>query len=167
MPGSVPVSRGELSEDDPQFKGEPDEGRFPAVRDVVAVADGELVELGSVAVKAVYTPGHTRGGVTWTWESCAMNTCYDVVYADSMSAVSNDKFRFGTSGAANDLTETAGIIGDLDCDIMLSPHPFFFGMYDKLEQRDEGNPFVNNVACLLYAESSLQWLERRLEAERD
>ena len=50
----------------------------------------------------------------------------------------------------------------LDCDILLSPHPFFFGMQDKLEKRDEGNPFVNNVACMIYAESALDWLEQRL-----
>lgn len=164
--GSVPLSRGELAADDPQYKGEPDEGRFPAARRVVAVADGERVKVGSVEVMAVYTPGHTKGSVTWTWQSCALNTCYNVVYADSMSAVSNDQFRFGTSGAAAALTNSASIIGDLDCDILLSPHPFFFGMYSKLERRDEGNPFVNSVACLMYAESSLQWLERRLAAER-
>lgn len=164
--GSVPLTRGELLEDDPQYMGEPDEGRFPAVRDVVAVPDGDFVTVGSVGVRAVYTPGHTQGGVTWTWQSCAMNTCYDVVYADSMSAVSADGFRFSTSGAAAALTETADIIANLDCDILLSPHPFFFGMYDKLELRDEGNPFVNNVACMMYAETALGWLERRLEAER-
>ena len=53
-----------------------------------------------------------------------------------------------------------------DCDILLSPHPFFFGMQDKLAKRDEGNPFVNNVACMIYAESMLLWLEQRLESER-
>jgi len=164
--GSIPLALGELLEDDPQYLGEPDGGRFPSVSNVVAVPDGGLVSVGTVDFKAVYTPGHTTGSVTWTWESCAMNTCYDVVYADSMSAVSSQDFRFSTSGAAAALTESADIIANLDCDILLSPHPFFFGMYDKLERRDEGNPFVNNVACMMYAESSLGWLERRLEAER-
>ena len=163
--GSVPLTRGELLEDDPQYMGEPDEGRFPAVRNVVVVPDGDSVTVGSVGVRAVYTPGHTQGSVTWTWQSCAMNTCYNVVYADSMSAVSADGFHFSTSGAAAALTETADIIANLDCDILLSPHPFFFGMYDKLELRDKGNPFVNNVACMMYAETALGWLERRLEAE--
>ena len=45
--------------------------------------------------------------------------------------------------------------------------PFAFNdrIVDKLERRDEGNPFVNNVACMMYAETALGWLERRLEAE--
>jgi hypothetical protein len=39
-------------------------------------------------------------------------------------------------------------------------------MYDKLERIDEGNPFVNNLACVFYAEEMLGWLEQRLEAEK-
>lgn len=163
--GREPLARGTLSEDDPQYQADPDEGRFPAVRSVVAVADGEMITVGSVGVTAVYTPGHTAGGMTWTWQSCALNTCYDIVYADSMSAVSSEEFRFSTSGAAEVLTRTAAVIGDLDCDILLSPHPFFFGMHDKLENRDKGNPFVNNVACRIYAENALGWLQRRLDSE--
>jgi len=165
-PGVAPLKRGALEESDPQYVADSDKGSFPAIRRVAAVADGELVSVGSVDVKAVYTPGHTPGSVTWTWQSCAMNTCYDVVYADSMSAVSADGFLFGESGVADDLVRSAEIIADLDCDIFLSPHPFFFGMYDKLERLDQGNPFVNELGCRLYAQSSMNWLERRLEAER-
>ncbi len=160
------LSTGVLAEDDPQYVAGSGEKSFPASRGVVAIGDGEQVSVGSVDVKAVYTPGHTPGGMTWTWQSCAMNTCYDVVYADSMSAVSAQGFEYGVSGAAEDIIASAGVIGDLDCNIFLSPHPFFFGMYDKLEKRDEGNPFVNNVGCLIYADSALGWLEQRLEAEK-
>lgn len=163
--GREALVAGHLGQDDPQYVADLEQGKFPSVRDVVAVGDSEVVTVGSVDVKAVYTPGHAPGGTTWTWQSCALNVCYDVVYADSMSAVSAEGFRFTDSGVADKLVASAGVIADLDCDIMLSPHPFFFGMQDKLERIDEGNPFVNNVACLLYADSSLQWLERRLEAE--
>ena len=166
LPGREPLTAGRLTEDDPQFIAESDQGSFPAVQDVVAVGDGEVVTIGSVDVKAVYTPGHTPGSTTWTWQSCALNTCYDVVYADSMSAVSVEGFKFTSSGVADKLVASAGKIADLDCDILLSPHPFFFGMHDKLERLDQGNPFVNNVGCLLYADSSLDWLEQRLQAER-
>lgn len=166
LPGRETLSAGRLSEGDPQYIADSEQGSFPAVRDVVAVGDGEVVTIGSVDVKAVYTPGHTPGGTTWTWQSCALNACYDVVYADSMSAVSAEGFEFTSNGVANELVASAGKIADLDCDILLSPHPFFFGMQDKLERLDKGNPFVNNVGCLIYADSSLEWLERRLEAER-
>ena len=163
--GAPVLTTGRLAEDDPQYVAGSDSGSFPAVDNVMAVGDGEFVSVGGVDVQAVYTPGHTSGSVTWTWESCALGTCYDVVYADSMSAVSAQDFSFAESGAADQIIESAGIIGDLDCDILLSPHPFFFGMYDKLERRDDGNPFVNSFACTFYAESSLDWLEQRLKAE--
>lgn len=164
--GEGPLLKGALAENDPQYVADSEQGSFPPVRRVIAIGDGEIVTVGSVDVRAVHTPGHTPGSTTWTWQSCALNTCYDVVYADSMSAVSAEGFKFSSSGAADTLIASAGIIADLDCDILLSPHPFFFGMYDKLERRDQGNPFVSNLGCLLYADSSLDWLERRLEAER-
>ena len=104
--------------------------------------------------------------MTWTWESCALGECYDVVYADSLSSVSAPGFRFSEGPAANQIIESAGAISELDCDVLISPHPFFFGLHDKLEKRDEGNPFINNVACMMYAESALSWLQQRLEAER-
>lgn len=161
-----PLTTGRLVEDDPQYVADSDEGSFPPVRQVVAVDDGEVVTVGSIDVRAVHTPGHTRGSTTWTWQSCALNTCYDVVYADSLTAVSAQGFKFTSSGVGDEIAASAGKVGDLDCDILLTPHPFFFGMNEKLERIDQGNPFVNNVGCLLYAESSLQWLEQRLQAER-
>jgi len=123
------------------------------------------VSIGSVDIFSVLTPGHTPGGVTWTWQSCVLDTCYDIVYADSLSAVSAEGFEFGDGTAATDLRTSGEIIASLDCDIFLSPHTFFFGMQEKLERRDQGNPFINNVACMMYAESSLARLEERLRAE--
>ena len=163
--GAETLSSGRLSEGDPQYIAESDAGTFPAIESITAVGDGEFVSVGSTNVRAVYTPGHTMGSVTWTWESCAMSTCYNVFYADSLTAVSAQGFSFGTSGAADRMIESAGTIANLDCDILLSPHPFFFGMHDKLERRDDGNPFVNNLGCTFYAETALDWLEQRLKAE--
>jgi metallo-beta-lactamase class B len=163
--GEKTLSSGELQDDDPQFLNGLENSAFPAIRNVVAVGDGDIVTIGGVDVKAVYTPGHTPGGMTWTWESCALGTCYDIVYADSLTAVSAEGYRFSDGPAANQLIESAGAISEVYCDILLSPHPFFFGMQAKLEKRDGGNPFVNNVACMIYAESALDWLEQRLRSE--
>ncbi len=163
--GAKALRSGELQSDDPQFLHGPDNTSYAAIKNVIAIADRDIVTIGNVDVTAVYTPGHTPGGVSWSWESCALGTCYDVVYADSLTAVSAVGYRFSAGPAANQLIESAGTIAELDCDILLSPHPFFFGMQDKLERREEGNPFVNNVACMFYAESSLDWLEQRLKSE--
>ena len=156
--GVATLTTGRLQPEDPQFRDDPKAGSFPAVKDVIGIGDGAVVSVGEIEFTAVHTPGHTPGGVTWTWESCALGTCYHVVYADSLTSVSRPGFSFAESGAAAQITESAGRIADLECDILLSPHPFFFGMYDKLERRDEGNPFVNSLACVFYAEEALGWL---------
>jgi len=164
--GAKVLESGSLQDDDPQFLYGPENTSFPASKNVTAIANGERVTVGDVFVEAVHTPGHTPGGISWTWESCALGVCYDIVYADSLTAVSATGYRFSDGPAANQLIESAGAISELDCDILLSPHPFFFGMKEKLEKRDEGNPFINNVACMIYAETALDWLEQRLESER-
>jgi len=160
------LKSGQLPNNDPQFLYGLENTRFPAISNVVALADREAVTIGGVEVSAIYTPGHAPGGTSWTWESCALGTCFDVVYADSLTAVSAEGYRFTDGPAANQIIESADALSKLDCDILISPHPFFFGMQDKLEKRDGGNPFVNNVACMIYAESMLHWLEQRLESER-
>ncbi len=162
--GMAILESGRLQPDDPQFVSA-DIDSFPPVSNVRALGDGESITIGELTITAVHTPGHTPGGVTWTWESCALGTCYNVVYADSMTAVSAPGFSFGASGAATTMVESAGKVADLECDILLSPHPFFFGMHDKLERMDDGNPFINGFACSFYAETALDWLEQRLQAE--
>ena len=156
---------GELQSDDPQYGYGPENTSFASIKNVVVLEDRETVTIDGVDMTAVYTPGHTPGSVSWSWESCALGSCYDIVYADSLTAVSAEGYRFSAGPAANQIVESAGAIAELDCDILVSPHPFFFGMQDKLEKRDEGNPFVNIVACMIYAESALDWLEQRLQAE--
>lgn len=159
------LATGALQEGDPQYMNAFMPVSFPAVLDVTVVGDVEVVSIGDVDIFSVLTPGHTPGGVTWTWQTCVLDTCYDIVYADSLSAVSAEGFKFSDGPAAIDLRTSAEIISSLDCDIFLSPHTFLFGMHEKLERRDAGNPFVNNVGCMMYAESSLARLEERLHAE--
>jgi metallo-beta-lactamase class B len=163
--GRLVLESGELQADDPQYMKRATDSGVTTVSNVVAIGDREMVTVGGLDVMAVHTPGHTPGGTSWSWESCALETCYDVVYADSLTAVSAHGFRFSDGPAANQLIESAGALSRLDCDILLSPHPFFFGMQDKLEKIDDGNPFINNVACMIYAESALDWLQQRLASE--
>tara|TARA_R110000782_G_scaffold106922_3_gene195270 strand:+ start:660 stop:1562 length:903 start_codon:yes stop_codon:yes gene_type:complete len=163
--GAKSLGTGKLQPDDPQFSENIANG-FAAIANVVSVLDGDVLNFDGVTVEAVYTPGHTPGGMTWTWESCALETCYQVVYADSLTAVSAEGYLFAAGPAANQIIDSADRISLLDCDILLSPHPFFFGMQDKLKDRGDGNPFVNNVACAIYADVVLDWLQQRLNAER-
>lgn len=163
--GATVLRSGEVQENDPQFLMGPEHNNFPAVKNVIDVADTEVLQLGGVDITALYTPGHTPGGVSWTWESCVLGTCYQIVYADSMTSVSAQGYKFSDGPAADQLRESMARVAAIDCDILLSPHPFFFAMQEKFKRIDDGNPFVNNIACTLYAENMLDWLQQRLDAE--
>ena len=160
------LNAGNVLNDDPLFGMPSEYTQFPAVTGTSIIPDGESLTLGDLQVKAIYTPGHTPGGVTWSWSSCEHGRCLSVVYADSISAVSAPDFVL-----ADDRPNDAGTllrgsierIAALDCDIFLAPHPFQFQMHEKLN--DSGvDPFLDVQGCREYANNALLKLGRRLAA---
>lgn len=157
---------GKPTADDPQFTIA-DNG-FPPVAGVRVIRDGETLAVGDLRVTAHFTPGHTPGGTTWTWESCEGARCVDVVYADSLNAVSADEFRFSdTPSLADSFRQTITTVANLPCDVLLSPHPGFFDMQGKLKRKDAGEPdaFIAPNDCRAYAEGARARLEKRLSDE--
>jgi metallo-beta-lactamase class B len=163
---ALALKKGAPTEDDPQFAFGPAHNGFPAIPKVRVVADGETLRVGDLAITARFTPGHTPGGTSWTWRSCEGKRCLDVVYADSLNAVSAPGFRFTGSKT---LDSSIARVEAFSCDVLLSPHPDFFGMEAKLQMRlqaPKDNPFIDSQACKAYAGAAKQRLERRLEDER-
>jgi len=161
---------GNPTSDDPQFTIA--NNGFARVQDVRVIRDGETLEVGGTRITAHFTPGHTPGGTTWSWRACEVSRCVDVVYADSLNPVSADEFRFSGSASAPSILETyarsIGTVENLPCDILLSPHPGFFGMQAKLARRSAGevNAFIDSGACRVYAGNARTALERRIATER-
>ena len=129
--------------------------------------------VGSLAVTAHFTPGHTPGATTWSWRSCADGRCVDIVYADSMSPVSDDGFRFTGDGTRPSLVEvfrrSFARVEQLPCDILLAPHPEFVGLAAKrarLEEKPAVNPFIDATACRTFAASARKRLDQRIATER-
>lgn len=160
--GAEALRRGGLLPADPQFGFGPERTAFPPVPGAKAIGDRQTVSLGGVKLRGIYTPGHTPGGMSWTWRSCEGERCLDIVYADSLSPVSAPGFRF-SDGAADDIRTSADTIAGADCDIMLAPHPFLFDMQARAKRGEEA--FIDDEACRRYAEDSLARLERRLQTE--
>ena len=159
---------GKPTPDDPQF-AIADNG-FPGVQGVRVIRDGETLAVGSVQITAHFTPGHTPGGTSWTWRSCEGSRCVDVVYADSLNPVSADDFRFtaSTPPIVGGYERSIRTVEELPCDILLSPHPGFFGMQEKLSRQAAGETdvFVNPNACRTYAGAARTRLEQRIAQER-
>ncbi|MCC6989372.1 MAG: subclass B3 metallo-beta-lactamase [Acidobacteria bacterium] len=162
--------------DDPQAPPQPPPGvdYFPAVENVRGVKDGEVVKVGALAVTAHHVPGHTPGATTWTWQSCEGTKCLNMVYADSISTVSNEGFRFTGDGTRPSLVPSfrASInkFAALPCDIMVSTHPVASNMDEKLKGRaamkpGDPDPFIEPGACKALAATSMKALEDRVKAE--
>lgn len=157
---------GMVGNDDPQV-GFGEEMRFPRVSRVKELKDGEAIRLGGVAVFARHTPGHTPGGVTWTWKSCEGKRCLDVVYADSLNAVSAPGFRFhGDEARLAVFRRTFDRVAALPCDILLAAHPNNARLFERLAGR-ASNPdaLVDTGACKRYVDEARARLDKRLGEE--
>ena len=169
-PGSEALQTGAPTPQDPQSGVKPP--LFPVVNNLRVVKDGEIVQVASVQLTAHLTPGHTPGSTSWSWRSCEGERCLNVVYADSLNAVSSDEFRFSGNGNRPSIVEefrrSIGKIESLPCDIILSVHPGFTGMAQKLKIRSTGgtpDPFVDPEGCPSYAADMRRRLDARVAEE--
>lgn len=137
---------------------------FPPVLVDSEVVDGERVRVGALTFVARATPGHTRGGTTWTWRACeSPGPCVDVVYADSLSAVSADGYRFVDHPAwVAQLRSSIDAIAALPCDVLITPHPGASALFDRLAAQA---PLRDRGGCARYANAARERLERRLRDE--
>ncbi len=163
--------------EDPQFEANTSQN-FPGfTAGVRVVKDGEVTRLGSTAITAHYTPGHTPGATTWTWQSCEGARCLNMVYVDSLTAVANDTFRFtggnGRPSIVDSFRASLTKVAALPCDVLISTHPSATGMDDKVARRTKaklapgapGDPFVDSGACKALAKVSMKGLDDRVALE--
>jgi metallo-beta-lactamase class B len=165
--GAQSLRAGHVSADDPQASDTAN-AAFPAVERVREIADGEVLKLGNVAVTAHFTPGHTPGGVSWTWKSCEGGRCLDMVYADSLNAVATGNYRFAP-GHVSRFRQSIQTVRALPCDILFSVHPEQADDITKLNrlaaQRDP-NPMIDPTACAALANTFDAKLDKRIADEQ-
>lgn len=146
--------------------GDPQAGMhppFPAAPVGRVIKDGETVRLGNLVLTAIATPGHTPGALSWHWGSCDGGVCRRIVYADSLSAISSDNYRF------NDHPEyveafRSGLrrLATTECDILVTPHPSASQLRDRFTGK---SPLFNPEGCRNYAASIEKRLNDRLAKE--
>jgi metallo-beta-lactamase class B len=143
------------------------------VKNVETIADRTTLRIGSLAITAHFTPGHTPGATTWSWRSCEGTRCVDIVYADGLTPVSDDGFRFTGDGKRPSIVDTfrrsISRVEALPCAVILAPHPEFIALARKLarlKERPDVNPFMEENACPAYAATARKRLEQRIADER-
>ena len=155
------VRTGILHPDDPQSGTHDQMATFGNTFESLVDAGDPLTLVGS-EFTPVWTPGHSPGALSWTWESCENGACVTIVYADSLSAVSADGYRFSDHlEYVQAFRESIDRLAQLDCDILLTPHPSGSGMRDKLVAGD----LTSGTNCAAYAADRLERLEARLAQE--
>lgn len=170
--GARALAQGEPTSDDPQYAFGRRANAFPRVENLRVVADGETLTVGSLAITAHLTPGHTPGAVTWSWRSCEGARCADIVYVDSLNPVSAPGFRFtGDASRASQIPafrRSLERVAALPCDIVIAVHPAAADLDGKLARRaanPERDPFIDPDGCRTYAAGLLKRLDARVAEE--
>jgi metallo-beta-lactamase class B len=109
--------------------------------------------LGDVTVKAIATPGHTAGSMSWAWRSCKGGKCADIVFGASLNPVGPESYRFSDPAhrpVIAQLRTSFRTMRALPCDILITSHPEQSGGDTKFKGLKSGvtpNPFIDPGAC--------------------
>jgi metallo-beta-lactamase class B len=168
------MKAGGVGTDDPQHGVI--RGIAPVSR-VETLHDGEAFHVGPLEFTAHVTPGHTPGGTSWSWKSCEANRCLNIVYADSLTAVSADNFRFTDHlQLVRGFERSYAFLRSAPCDILLTTHPDASNLWDRLAARERSahvgtaspspDPMIDPAACRNLADNAASQLNKRLAAEK-
>jgi metallo-beta-lactamase class B len=160
---------GKVDRTDPQF------GHllpYPGASNVEALGARKSVDLGSLHLNVIHTPGHAPGGTSWTWQSCEDQRCLNVVYGDSLNAVADESFKYSGDErypkAKADLLNSIAAIDAAPCDILIAVHPELTPWWPAVDEHGKVDraQLVDSTACKRYAAGARERFDKRLENER-
>jgi metallo-beta-lactamase class B len=160
---------GKVERNDPQYEIIK---AFPAVSNVEALGARKSVSVGKLQLQVIHTPGHTPGGTSWSWKSCEGNRCLNVVYGDSLNAVSDESFKYSGDerypNARADMTSSIAALAAAPCDVLVAAHPELTSLRSIFDEHGKGDrtKVVDSSACKQYAAAAKGRLDKRLEAEK-
>jgi len=120
--------------------------RFPAVAVDRIVRDGEAVRLGTVAITATLTPGHTPGCTTWSMPVSEGGRTLRVVFPCSVTVAGNVlKGNRAYPGIVADYRKSFARLAAMPADVVLPMHPEIADVLGR-EARGGGAAFIDGGA---------------------
>lgn len=163
---AIPVlESGQPDRSDPQYPGL---APMAPIANTRAVRDGETIRLGPLAVTARATPGHTKGGMSWTWQATEGGRTVNVVFADSLFGIAADGQSFSHNPlypqARADLERSMAAIEALPCDVLIAAHPEFGGLWERKDRQTAlgDAAFIDTGACRRYVATAREVLAETL-----
>jgi metallo-beta-lactamase class B len=159
-PAEKVLDTGVASVDDPQAGMHKP---FRAANVGRVIDDGGDVRLGNIRLFAMTTPGHTPGALSWRWDDCDGGVCRTIVYADSLSPISRDDYKFSDHPAyLAAYRASLAKIAASPCDILLTPHPSASDMKERMIGKEK---LFDSNGCKAYAAGLTKRLDDRLAKE--
>jgi metallo-beta-lactamase class B len=136
---------------------------FPPVQVQRFIMDGETVELGGMRFTAHFTPAHTPGSTSWTWDDRVDGKTAHIAYADSLSApgyrlIDNPRYPH----IVEDYRRGFVTVRALPCDLLLTPHPDASGW----NPADTAAPHKHPMTCRAYADQAEAAFDKTLAEQR-
>jgi len=148
------------------------ESAFPPARVDRALQDGDQVTLGNVTLTARWTPGHTKGCTSWTFDVQDRGKTYHTVVVGGLTILSGTRLTGKPSYPTieSDYERTYEVLKHLPVDIFLGAHPSYYGGAKKAEQRRANpngpNPFIDPAGYKSFVEHAEQRFKDQLARER-
>lgn len=164
-PADEVMRTGLLPKEDPQYDRKT---KIPTVANPWVLHADQLLGVGSVRLRVLATPGHTPGGTSWTWETCEEKTCLQIVYADSLSPVSGEKYRFTDHPEVIEQFQSSfKTLEAAKCEVLFTPHPDGTGFFERARgAAGKGDALKDADACKKYVATYRQKLDERLAQEK-
>lgn len=122
--------------------GRDDIDGFPSATVGRIVGDGDTVRVGPVTLTAILSPGHTKGGISWTTRADGKA----VLFATSLTVAGQNLIDDPLyPSAAADFRRTLARLRTVPADVFLNFHPEFFAMEARRTKQQAGdvNAFVD------------------------
>lgn len=114
---------------------------FPPVKVDRVLRDGEIVRVGSIAMKAIFTPGHTPGCTSWSTTVRDHGRTLAVVFPCSITVGGNRLVgNKGYPQIASDFRNSFARLAAMKADVVLTGHPELADVQVRAARRHDDGP---------------------------